>query len=89
MPSAAVGSYQFPTTATGQLVSGNTGLTPERATTWNLGFVFNAPQNDGILGDFSFSVDYYNITVKDAVSKDDAAKFKKDLEAAGAQVEVK
>ena len=28
-------------------------------------------------------------TVKDAVSKDDAAKFKKDLGAAGAQVEVK
>jgi large subunit ribosomal protein L7/L12 len=28
-------------------------------------------------------------TVKDAVSKDDAAKFKKELEAAGAQVEVK
>jgi large subunit ribosomal protein L7/L12 len=28
-------------------------------------------------------------TVKDAVSKDDAAKFKKDLEAAGAAVEVK
>jgi len=27
--------------------------------------------------------------VKDAVSKDDAAKFKKDLEAAGATVEVK
>ena len=28
-------------------------------------------------------------TVKEAVSKDDAAKFKKDLEAAGASVEVK
>jgi len=28
-------------------------------------------------------------TVKDAISKDDAAKFKKDLEAAGATVEVK
>jgi large subunit ribosomal protein L7/L12 len=28
-------------------------------------------------------------TVKDAVSKDDAAKFKKELEAAGATVEVK
>jgi large subunit ribosomal protein L7/L12 len=27
--------------------------------------------------------------VKDAVSKDDAAKFKKDLEAAGATVELK
>ncbi|MGA9827801.1 MAG: 50S ribosomal protein L7/L12, partial [Rhodanobacteraceae bacterium] len=28
-------------------------------------------------------------TVKDSVSKDDAEKFKKDLEAAGATVEVK
>jgi large subunit ribosomal protein L7/L12 len=28
-------------------------------------------------------------TVKDAVSKDDAAKFKKEIEAAGATVEVK
>jgi large subunit ribosomal protein L7/L12 len=28
-------------------------------------------------------------TLKDAVSKDDAAKFKKDLEAAGATVEIK
>ena len=28
-------------------------------------------------------------TVKEGVSKDDAAKFKKDLEAAGATVEVK
>ncbi|GAB3316305.1 50S ribosomal protein L7/L12 [Luteimonas notoginsengisoli] len=28
-------------------------------------------------------------TIKEAVSKDDAAKFKKDLEAAGATVEVK
>lgn len=28
-------------------------------------------------------------TVKDAVSKDDSAKFKKDLEAAGATVEIK
>jgi len=68
VPSAAIGSYQFPTTATGQLVSGNTGLTPERATTWNLGFVFNAPQSDGILGDFSFSGDYYNIKIKSVIS---------------------
>ena len=29
------------------------------------------------------------VTVKDAVSKDDAAKFKKDREAAGATVEIK
>lgn len=34
-------------------------------------------------------VESASATVKDAVSKDDAAKFKKELEAAGATVEVK
>lgn len=68
VPSAVIGSYQFPTTATGQVVSGNLGLTPERATTYNLGFVFNAPRGSGVLGDFSVSVDYYNIKIKDVIS---------------------
>jgi iron complex outermembrane receptor protein len=68
VPSAVIGSYQFPTTATGQVVAGNIGLTPERATTYNLGFVFNAPRGSGLLGDFSISVDYYNIKIKDVIS---------------------
>ncbi|MEJ5976460.1 TonB-dependent receptor [Novosphingobium sp. PS1R-30] len=68
VPAAAIGSYQFPTTATGQVVAGNTGLTPERATTFNVGFVFNAPRGGGVFGDFSLSVDYYNIKVKDVIS---------------------
>jgi outer membrane receptor protein involved in Fe transport len=68
VPGAAIGSYQFPTTATGQIIAGNTGLTPERADTFNLGFVFNAPRNSGIFGDFSLSVDYYNIKIKDVIS---------------------
>jgi outer membrane receptor protein involved in Fe transport len=68
VPSAAIGSYQFPTTATGQVVAGNTGLTPERADTFNVGFVFNAPRGSGIFGDFSLSVDYYNIKIKDVIS---------------------
>lgn len=43
VPAAAIGTYQFPTTATGQTTSGNINLTPERANTFNVGAVFNAP----------------------------------------------
>jgi iron complex outermembrane recepter protein len=68
IPLAAISTYQFPTTATGQVVSGNLGLTPERATTYNFGAVFNAPGGSGIFGDFSVSVDYYNIKIKNVIS---------------------
>ncbi len=68
IPAGILPTYQFPTTATGQTVSGNLDLTPERANTFNLGAVFNAPSNSGIFGDFSLSVDYYNIKIKDVIS---------------------
>ncbi|WP_245652466.1 TonB-dependent receptor domain-containing protein [Novosphingobium capsulatum] len=68
VPQAAIGSYSFPTTATGQLVSGNIGLRPEHADTFNAGVVFNAPRGGGLFGDFSFSVDYYNISIKNVIS---------------------
>lgn len=68
VPAAAISSYQFPTTATGQVNSGNTALKPERADTYNLGFVLNAPRNDGLLGDVSLSVDYYSIKIKNVIS---------------------
>ena len=68
VPAAAIGSYQFPTTATGQVISGNTALDPERADTFNIGLVFTAPRADGLLGDFSLSVDYYNIKINDVIS---------------------
>lgn len=68
IPSAAIGSYQFPTTATGQVTSGNAGLVPERANTFNVGLVFNAPSGSGLFGDFSVSLDYYNIKIKDVIS---------------------
>ncbi|MFX8926073.1 TonB-dependent receptor, partial [Acinetobacter baumannii] len=60
-------SYQFPTTATGQQITGNLGLTPERGDTFNVGFVFN-PRGSGILSDFNVSVDYYNIKIKNVIS---------------------
>lgn len=68
VPGAAISSYQFPTTATGQVTSGNAGLVPERASTFNLGLVYNAPSGSGIFGDFSLSLDYYNIKIKDVIS---------------------
>ncbi|MFM5931934.1 MAG: TonB-dependent receptor domain-containing protein [Novosphingobium sp.] len=68
IPSALIGTYQFPTTATGQTSAGSTAVTPEKADTFNVGFAFNAPRSDGIFGDFSLSVDYYNISIKNVIS---------------------
>jgi outer membrane receptor protein involved in Fe transport len=68
IPAAAIGSYTFPTTATGQTISGNTSLTPERADTFNIGAVFSAPRGSGVFGDFNFSVDYYKINIKNVIS---------------------
>ncbi len=68
IPAAAIGSYQFPTTATGQITSGNSNLTPETADTFNVGAVFNAPAGSGVFSDFSLSVDYYNIKIKNVIS---------------------
>ncbi|MFM5924231.1 MAG: TonB-dependent receptor, partial [Novosphingobium sp.] len=64
----SIATYQFPTTAVGQATPGSTAITPEKADTFNVGFVFNAPRGDGVLGDFSFSVDYYNIKIKNVIS---------------------
>ncbi len=45
-------------------VSGNPDLKPEKATTWSAGIVLTP----GFLPRFSFSADYYNINLKDAIS---------------------
>lgn len=68
VPSAAIGTYQFPTTATGQTVAGNLALTPEKANTFNVGLVFNSPMKSGILADFSLSLDYYRIKISNVIS---------------------
>ena len=68
VPAGVIPTYQFPTTATGQVQIGSLAIRPEKATTFNLGFVFNTPRGSGLLGDFSLSVDYYNIKIKDVIS---------------------
>jgi outer membrane receptor protein involved in Fe transport len=62
IPAALIPTYVFPTTATGQTVAGNTGLVPETANTFNLGMVFNRAS------DFSLSLDYYNIAIRNVIS---------------------
>ncbi|WP_404370704.1 TonB-dependent receptor domain-containing protein [Sphingomonas sp. MMS24-J45] len=68
VPAAAIGSYTFPTTATGQTITGNRALTPEKANTFNFGLVLNSPIKTGLFRDFSLSVDYYNINIKNVIS---------------------
>ena len=68
IPPGTISTYQFQTTATGQLIPGSLAITPEKADTFNAGFVFNAPRNSGIFGDMSLSVDYYNIKIKNVIS---------------------
>jgi outer membrane receptor protein involved in Fe transport len=68
IPAPAISSYTFPTTATGQTVAGNTALTPERANTYNVGLVWNAPSSSRWFSQLSLSVDYYNISIKNVIS---------------------
>lgn len=68
VPAQAIGSYTFPTTATGQTIAGNLALTPEKANTYNFGFVLDSPFTAGPLADFSVSVDYYNIKIQNVIS---------------------
>jgi outer membrane receptor protein involved in Fe transport len=68
VPSAAISSYTFPTTATGQLISGNTNLTPETADTYNVGLVLNSPSDSPWLSDLTLSVDYYSISISNVIS---------------------
>jgi iron complex outermembrane recepter protein len=68
IPVAAIDTYQFPTTATGGVLSGNLALTPEKAKTYNIGAIFNSHASSSWLSDLSLSVDYYNIKIANVVS---------------------
>ncbi len=68
IPVAAVDTYQFPTTATGGVLSGNLALTPEKAKTFNIGAIFNSKWDSAYLSDLSLSVDYYNIKIRNVIS---------------------
>lgn len=47
--------------------TGNVNLKPETADTYTLGAVFKAPAVSPLLNDMQFSVDYYNIAIKNVI----------------------
>jgi outer membrane receptor protein involved in Fe transport len=59
--STAGGGFAFPT------LVGNPNLTPETADTWTAGVVINAPFSSGALSRLRASVDWYDITISDAI----------------------
>ncbi len=68
VPAAILSTYTFPTTAVGAFLQGNKGLTPEKATTYNFGAVLNPHLSAPFLREFTLSVDYYNINIKNVIS---------------------
>ncbi len=64
-PATSIGAITQPTAGQANLTSGgNLELQPETANTWTVGAVFQPTFAPGL----AITVDYYNITVKDAVS---------------------
>jgi outer membrane receptor protein involved in Fe transport len=59
--STAGGGFAFPTTV------GNPNLIPEKADTWTAGVVIQSPLSSGPLSRLRLSVDWYDITIKDAI----------------------
>jgi len=68
VPNSVLATYTFPTTATGGLTTGNPNLTPEKADTFNYGFVVNPHLETPWLHDLTLSVDYYNIKITNVIS---------------------
>lgn len=63
-PANSIGSIENPTAAQSNLTSGgNLNLTPETATTWTIGAVFQPNYVPGL----AISVDYYNIKVSEVI----------------------
>ena len=68
IPASVIDSYQFPTTATAGLSSGNPALKPETANTYNFGVSWNSHSDKPLLSRMSLSVDYYNIKIDQVIS---------------------
>ena len=56
------GGFAFPT------IVGNENLTPETADTWTAGVVLSSPFTGGALSTLRLTVDYFNISVEDAIA---------------------
>lgn len=68
MPAALADSYIDDIGAVAAYLSGNTNLRPEKADTWTAGVVLSPRAASPWLSNLRASVDYYNITIDDAIA---------------------
>lgn len=67
IPSAIYPTYTYGISTVPGLDGSNPSLTPERATTYSFGTVITPRFNSPVFNRVQFSVDYYNIRIKDAI----------------------
>ena len=68
VPGSIVDAYQYTTNAVIGVSSGSRDLSPEVADTFTLGAVFRPQTSSPLLSGLSFSADYYDIRLKNAIS---------------------
>jgi len=74
IPATAVDSYSFTNTQFQGLSGGNPTLQEETADTYTFGAVYRG-SGDGFFGNFSASIDYYQIEIEDTIDAIDADVF--------------
>ena len=67
VPTSVVDTFQNTVSRTPFTTSGNLALRPEIADTYSIGAVFRSPATSSLFSRLTFSVDYYNIKLKDAI----------------------
>lgn len=68
VPASLVDSYNFTTVAIPVTNTGNLALTPEKASTKTVGLVVKPDFASPVLRSLSFSVDFYDIAIRDVIS---------------------
>jgi iron complex outermembrane receptor protein len=74
LPADLIDAYNNPNDQAEGLSGGNPDLFEETADTYSIGFVFQSPSS-GIFADFQASVDYYDISIEDAIDAVTAETF--------------
>ncbi|MEO6388151.1 MAG: TonB-dependent receptor [Croceibacterium sp.] len=67
VPSSAIANYTYGSVSVGGTSGANALLTPENAKTWSVGVVIDPRFSSPLLSHLQLSVDYYNISVTDAI----------------------
>jgi iron complex outermembrane receptor protein len=68
IPADMVDSYTYTAGSVGTLVTGSLALKPEKADTYTIGAVFTPRFDSPLFSRFAWSIDYYTISLEDAIS---------------------